>query len=468
MKVRVPPVLSGQARRGHPPHGKKSRVLDRTREPGSQGEPLYMDVVTALAGEGRGNIAVCGGRYGLGSKDAPADIFAVFEELQKARPKRRFTVGINDDVTPPVAADTPGAGHRAAGRKYPLNSGVWAETAPWAPTRTPSGSSATTPTKYVQAYFQYDSKKTGGVTMENHLRFGDRPIKNPYYVTKADFAACHNQAITLGYPMAGDVKPGGAFLVNCQWSDEELGAHLSGGEKRHIARSGVRLYSIDAVDIARQMGMGKRTNTVLRSFFAISGVMPLDAAVGYMKEAAAKSYMSKTQDVVDMNCRAIEAGALRPSSGRGAARMGRRAGRARPVSALRETGDIENGGDTAPGEYAAGRWRCPSPPSWSTRTAPSSWASQYEKRGVAVTVPSWDRDKCLEVQHQLRFPARTRLCVPSCLRRRRPPRPRRGKAGARQDRQGQGNLQIHHGRIAAGLPGLRRRCVGQCPPTRWR
>ena len=377
---------------------KKVAVLDRTREPGSQGEPLYMDVVTALAGEGRGNIAVCGGRYGLGSKDTPpADIFAVFEELQKARPKRRFTVGINDDVTHlslPIlpAPDTVPQGTVSA--KFWGLGGDGTVGANKNSIRIIGDHTD----KYVQAYFQYDSKKTGGVTV-SHLRFGDRPIKSPYYVTKADFAACHNQSyITLGYPMAGDVKPGGAFLVNCQWSDEELGAHLSGGEKRHIARSGVRLYSIDAVDIARQMGMGKRTNTVLQSaFFAISGVMPLDAAVGYMKEAAAKSYMSKGQDVVDMNCRAIEAGAAAfhqvavppewadapdgpapsPLSGRPeTVKMAEEI--QRPVNMLRGDGvPVSAFLEHADGTFELG-------------------ASQYEKRGVAVTVPSWDRDKCLQ------------------------------------------------------------------------
>jgi pyruvate-ferredoxin/flavodoxin oxidoreductase len=381
-----------------PASAKKIAVLDRTKEPGSQGEPLYLDVAAALANAGRFDVRVCGGRYGLGSKDTPpADIFAVYAELSREEPRRRFTVGIEDDVT---------------GLSLPIEE---------APDTVPEGTISAKfwglggdgtvganknsikiignhTDKYVQAYFQYDSKKTGGVTV-SHLRFGNRPIKSPYYVTKADFAACHNPSyITLGYKMARDVKPGGVFLVNCQWSDEELGSHLSADEKRYIARNGVRLYAIDAIDLARQIGMGKRTNTILQAaFFALSGVMPIDEAVGYMKDAATRSYIKKGQDVVDMNHRAIEAGtgafravqvpaewadapadtAERPLSGRPeTVRMVRDI--MRPVNMME--------GDRLPVSvflpHADG-------------TFPTG-ASAYEKRGIAVTVPSWDQDKCLQ------------------------------------------------------------------------
>jgi pyruvate-ferredoxin/flavodoxin oxidoreductase len=373
-------------------------VLDRTKEPGSQGEPLYMDVVTALANAGRSDIKVCGGRYGLGSKDTPpADIFAVYGELSSAQPRRRFTVGINDDVTHlslPVndAPDTVPAGTVSA--KF---WGLGGDGTVGANKNSIKIIGDHTD-KFVQAYFQYDSKKTGGVTV-SHLRFGDKPIKSPYYVTKADFVACHNQSyITRGYAMARDVKPGGIFLVNCQWSDEELAGRLSGAEKRHIAQNGVKLYAIDAVDLARNLGMGKRTNTILQSaFFALSGVMPIDEAVGYMKAAAEKSYMKKGPDVVELNFKAIEAGAT--------------AFRAVPVPA--EWAQAPDGAAEKPAEGRAETVKMVEtimrpvnmmqgdsvPVSAFLPHADGTFqlgASQYEKRGVAVTVPSWDQDKCLQ------------------------------------------------------------------------
>ena len=164
--------------------------------------------------------------------------------------------------------------------------------------------------KYVQAYFQYDSKKTGGVTI-SHLRFGDAPIKSPYYINKADFVACHNPSyVTKGFRMVNDVKPGGTYLINCQWSPEELEHHLGAEAKRYIANNGIKLYTINAIDLAREIGMGKRTNTILQSaFFTLANVMPQEEAIQYMKDAATKSYLKKGQDVVDMNHRAIDAGA---------------------------------------------------------------------------------------------------------------------------------------------------------------
>ena len=164
--------------------------------------------------------------------------------------------------------------------------------------------------KYVQAYFQYDSKKTGGVTI-SHLRFGDSPIRSTYYVNKADFVACHNPSyVTKGFRMVNDVKPGGTFMINCQWTPEELEHHLNAEAKRYIANNGIKLYTINAIDLAREIGMGKRTNTILQSaFFTLANVIPQDEAIQYMKDAATKSYMKKGQDVVDMNHRAIDAGA---------------------------------------------------------------------------------------------------------------------------------------------------------------
>lgn len=381
-----------------PPTARRVAVLDRTREPGAQGEPLYLDVVTALFNAGRADVTVCGGRYGLGSKDTPpADIFAVYAELLKADPRRRFTVGIEDDVTGlslpiPDAPDTVPAGTLSA-KFWGLN-GDGTVSASKNSIRIIGDRTD----KFVQAYFQYDSKKTGGVTV-SHLRFGDRPICSPYYVKKADFVACHNPGyLTAGYRIARDVKPGGTLLVNCGWSDEELAAHLSGAEKRHIARNHVRLYAMDAIGLARSIGMGKRTDTILQAaFFALSGVMPLEQAAGCMKEAAAQSYQKKGQDAVDMNCKAIDAGtaAFRavpvPAGWADApddpapAPLAGRAATARMVEAIQRPVSRMDG-DSVPVSaflpHADGTFEL--------------GGSRYEKRGVAVSVPSWDQDKCLQ------------------------------------------------------------------------
>ena len=284
-------------------------VLDRTKEPGALGEPLYLDVVTALANAGK-NIKVIGGRYGLGSKDTPpSSVFAVYEELTKEAPKRQFTIGIVDDVTNLSLPEMDNAPNTAA--EGTIECKFWG-----------LGGDGTVGAnknsikiigdhteKYVQAYFQYDSKKTGGVTI-SHLRFGDKPIKSPYYVNKADFVACHNPSYVIkGFKMVNDVKPGGVFLINCQWTAEELNEHMPAEAKRYIAKNNVQLYTVNAIDLAMQIGMGKRTNTILQAaFFALAKVMPIEEAVGYMKDAATRSYLKKGQDVVDMNHKAIDAG----------------------------------------------------------------------------------------------------------------------------------------------------------------
>ena len=252
-----------------PETAKKIAVLDRTKEPGAQGEPLFMDVVTAFATSGR-QAKIIGGRYGLSSKDTPpASVFAVYDELKKDEPKSQFTVGIVDDVThlslteksreetPNTAAEGTieckfwglgGDGTVGANKNSVKIIGDHTD-------------------KYVQAYFQYDSKKTGGVTI-SHLRFGDSPIRSSYYINKADFVACHNPSyITKNFPIVKDVKPGGTFMINCQWTPEELEGHLSAEAKRYIAANDVQLYTINAIDLARQIGMGKRTNTILQSAF---------------------------------------------------------------------------------------------------------------------------------------------------------------------------------------------------------
>ena len=374
-------------------------VLDRTKEPGSIGEPLYQDVVTTLFESGITGLKVIGGRYGLGSKDTPpASAFAVYSELAKANPKREFTIGIVDDVTNlsleemedvPNTADPStieckfwgigGDGTVGANKNSIKIIGDHTD-------------------KYIQAYFQYDSKKTGGVTI-SHLRFGDTPIRSPYYVTKADFVACHNPSyITKGFKMVRDVKPGGSFLINCQWSVEELEHHLNAAAKRYIAENNIHVYLINAIDLAMQVGMGKRTNTILQSaFFTLSGVLPQEDAIKYMKDAAEHSYAKKGQAIVEANWKAIDAGATAfteieiPESWKTATdepavlTLEGREAIVKQVKELLHPIDMMDGdslpvsafADCADGQFELG-------------------ASAYEKRGVAAFVPRWDESKCIQ------------------------------------------------------------------------
>ena len=378
---------------------KKIAVLDRTKEPGSQGEPLYMDVVTSLANAGRNDIQVIGGRYGLGSKDTPpASVFAVYDELKKDSMKREFTIGIVDDVTHLSLEEKPAPSVAPAGTIECKFWGLGGDGTVGANKNSIKIIGDHTD-KYVQAYFQYDSKKTGGVTI-SHLRFGDEPIRAPYYINKADFVACHVPAyIVKGFPMVRDVKDGGVFLINCQWSDEELDHHMPAVAKRYIAEHNIQVYTINAIDLAIEIGMGKRTNTILQSaFFKLAKVMPEAEAIGYMKDAATHSYLKKGQDVVDMNHKAIDMGATAfhkfevPASWKDAKDetvaehvegnaatvkmvkeimepVGRMDGDSLPVSAF------ANGHED--GTFCQG-------------------ASAYEKRGVAVSVPEWDQTKCIQ------------------------------------------------------------------------
>ena len=377
---------------------KKIAVLDRTKEPGSQGEPLYQDVVMALAKCGCNNVQVIGGRYGLGSKDTtPASFFAVYEELAKDEPKEEFTLGIVDDVTFLSLDEKVSPNTAAAGTIECKFWGLGGDGTVGANKNSIKIIGDHTD-KYVQAYFQYDSKKTGGVTV-SHLRFGDNAIKSPYYINKADFVACHNPSyITKGFKIVQDVKPGGVFLINCQWSPEELEHHLDAASKRYIANNNIQLYTINAIDLAIKVGMGKRTNTILQSaFFSLAKVMPAEEAIKYMKDAAEKSYMKKGRDVVDKNWDAIDAGATAyvkidvPAAWAEAVDnkaevelegnpatvavvknilhpVGRMDGYSLPVSAFAGLED---------GQFPLG-------------------AAAYEKRGVAVTVPHWDETKCIQ------------------------------------------------------------------------
>ena len=378
---------------------KKIAVLDRTKEPGAMGEPLYQDVVTALANAGWNDVKVIGGRYGLGSKDTPpASVFAVYNELKKDEMKRQFTIGIVDDVTNlslPEDEDCPNTA--APGTIECKFWGLGGDGTVGANKNSIKIIGDHTD-KYVQAYFQYDSKKTGGVTI-SHLRFGDKPIRSPYYINKADFVACHNPSyITKGFKMVNDVKPGGVFMINCQWDMDELNHHLKADAKRYIAKNNIQLYTIDAIDLAIEIGMGKRNNTILQSaFFTLAKVMPQEDAIRYMKEKAKASYLKKGQDVVDMNYKAIDLGATAfkkidvPADWANAVDepehktlegkpelvkmvkeilepVGKMDGDSLPVSAFVDHVD---------GQFELG-------------------AAAYEKRGVAVSVPTWDSAKCIQ------------------------------------------------------------------------
>ena len=377
---------------------KQIAVLDRTKEPGAQGEPLYLDVVTALANAGRTDISVIGGRYGLGSKDTPpASVFAVYEELTKAQPKRQFTIGIVDDVTNMSLEEKPSPNTAAEGTIEVKFWGLGGDGTVGANKNSIKIIGDHTD-KYVQAYFQYDSKKTGGVTI-SHLRFGDQPIRAPYYINKADFVACHVPAyIVKGFPMVRDVKDGGTFLINCQWSDEELDKHMPAVAKRYIAEHNIQVYTINAIDLAIEIGMGKRTNTILQSaFFKLAKVMPEEEAIGYMKDAATHSYLKKGQDVVDMNHKAIDIGASAfkkfevPASwataqdeDKGEHLEGRPETVKMVENVMEPVGRMD--GDSLPvstfTDYVDGTFQ--------------QGAAAYEKRGVAVSVPAWNPDTCVQ------------------------------------------------------------------------
>ena len=399
IKVRLyRPFVSAKLAEALPATVKKIAVLDRTKEPGALGDPLYLDVVAALAETGV-KATVVGGRYGLGSKDTtPASIFAVFANLDKAQPKNGFTIGIVDDVTGHSLEETEAPDTASAGTVACKFWGLGGDGTVGANKNSIKIIGDYTD-KFIQAYYQYDSKKTNGVTI-SHLRFGDKAIKSPYYITKANFVACHVPAYILkGYKVVQDVKPGGTFLLNCQWSADELEQHLPNSVKSYIAKNNIQFYIINAIDKAREIGMGKRTNTILQSaFFKLADIMPIDEAIDHMKYMAKKSYLKKGEAVVEMNYKAIDAGvdalvkvdvpaawATLADEAPEAPATGKRADLVdfvnkvvRPVSAM--------GGDSLPvsafSVYADG-------------TFPQGSAA-YEKRGVAVDVPVWYEQNCIQ------------------------------------------------------------------------
>ena len=373
-------------------------VLDRTREPGSIGEPLYLDVLAALSGTKFGTVKVYTGRYGLGSKDTtPGQIVAVYRNMETA-PKKRFTIGIVDDVT-----------------NLSLEIKENPDTTPKGITSCKFwglGSDGTVGANknsikiigdhtdmYAQGYFDYDSKKSGGLTM-SHLRFGHTPIKSTYYISQADFVACHNPSYVNKYDMVQDVKPGGSFLLNCQWTPEELDEKLPGKVKKYIADNDINFYTIDGFKIGKEIGLGTRINTVLQSaFFSIAKIIPKDQAIQYMKDAATKSYSKKGEKIVAMNHEAIERGANEyhkvnvPESWKNA------------VDEAKADVAIEGNADTVAyvknflnpcNKYKGNELPVSTfDPEYADGTSPQGTAA-YEKRGVAVDVPTWIPENCIQ------------------------------------------------------------------------
>ncbi len=375
-------------------------VLDRTKEPGSMGEPLYLDVVAALKGTKFHNVVICGGRYGLGSKDTtPDQIKAVYwNDYKKETYKPRFTIGITDDVT---NLSLPSEGKLDTAPEGTVACKFWG-----------LGSDGTVGANknsikiigdhtdmYAQAYFAYDSKKSGGVTV-SHLRFGKTPIKSTYLVNMADFVACHNQSYIDKYNMVQDIKPGGTFLLNCQWSADEVEKHLPGQVKRYLAENNIKFYIIDGVDIARKIGLGNRTSTVLQSaFFKLAKIIPEADAIKYMKEKAKASFGKKGDDIVKMNYDAIDAGAKNiveikvpedwakcKDSKMGMPKaVGDRKDLVNYVNKIQIPVNAQMG-DTLP--VSAFK-------NMPDGTFPQGSAA-YEKRGIAVDVPAWNPDNCIQ------------------------------------------------------------------------
>ena len=372
-------------------------VLDRTKEPGSIGEPLYLDVLAAINGSDFAGVKVFTGRYGLGSKDTtPGDIIAVYRNAQNDVPKKRFTIGIVDDVTNLSLDIVENPDTTPAGTQSCKFWGLGADGTVGANKNSIKIIGDNTD-MYAQGYFAYDSKKSGGLTV-SHLRFGDTPIKSTYYISKADFVACHNPSYIDKYDIVDDLKEGGSFLLNCPWDVEELSKRLPGKMKKILAERNINFYTIDGIKIGKEIGLGGRINTVLQSaFFKIADIIPAEKAKELMKAAAKKSYMKKGQAIVDMNYAAIDRGmedlkkveipadwadctddvtadkiegqgALVDYVNRVLKPVNAYKGNKLPVSAF-----MENVDGTAP-----------------------NGSSAYEKRGIAVDVPEWHSENCIQ------------------------------------------------------------------------
>lgn len=373
-------------------------VLDRTKEPGSIGEPLYLDVLAALAGTEFGMVPVYTGRYGLGSKDTtPGDIVAVFRNMHASMPKKRFTIGIVDDVTNLSLEVLANPDTTAKGTHSCKFWGLGSDGTVGANKNSIKIIGDRTDL-FVQGYFAYDSKKSGGLTV-SHLRFGDTPIKSSYYITKADFVACHNPSYVNKYDMVQDLKQGGSFLLNCPWSVEELSEKLPAKMKKYIAENKINFYIINGIKLGKEIGLGGRINTILQSaFFKIADIIPTDKAIEYMKEAATKSYSKKGEKIVAMNHEAIERGMLDlqkvavPEDWK--------------YLSDSEKEDLVSGDREELIEYVNGILKPVNaykgnqlPVSAFIKhidgTVPQG-AAAYEKRGIAIDVPCWNPENCIQ------------------------------------------------------------------------
>nr|WP_303664426.1 pyruvate:ferredoxin (flavodoxin) oxidoreductase [Ruminococcus bromii] len=391
------PFVADYMLRELPKTVKTISVLDRTKEPGSIGEPLYLDVLAAINGSDFAGVKVYTGRYGLGSKDTtPGDIIAVYRNAESETPKRRFTIGIVDDVTNlslPIVENpdtTPKGTHSCKFWGLGADGTVGAN-------KNSIKIIGDNTDMYAQGYFAYDSKKSGGLTV-SHLRFGKTPIKSTYYISKADFVACHNPSYVDKYDIVDDLKEGGSFLLNCPWDTEELSERLPGKMKKILAERHINFYTIDGIKIGKEIGLGGRINTVLQSaFFKIADIIPADKAKELMKAAAKKSYMKKGQAIVDMNYAAIDRGM-------------------EDLKKVEIPADWANAVDNLVADKAEGNGALVEYVNEILKpvnaykgnklpvstfmdhvdgTAPNGSAA-YEKRGIAVDVPEWNPENCIQ------------------------------------------------------------------------
>ena len=391
------PFVADYMLRELPKTVKTISVLDRTKEPGSIGEPLYLDVLAAINGSDFAGVKVYTGRYGLGSKDTtPGDIIAVYRNAESETPKRRFTIGIVDDVTNlslPIVENpdtTPKGTHSCKFWGLGADGTVGAN-------KNSIKIIGDNTDMYAQGYFAYDSKKSGGLTV-SHLRFGKTPIKSTYYISKADFVACHNPSYVDKYDIVDDLKEGGSFLLNCPWDTEELSERLPGKMKKILAERHINFYTIDGIKIGKEIGLGGRINTVLQSaFFKIADIIPADKAKELMKADAKKSYMKKGQAIVDMNYAAIDRGM-------------------EDLKKVEIPADWANAVDNSVADKAEGNGALVEYVNEILKpvnaykgnklpvstfmdhvdgTAPNGSAA-YEKRGIAVDVPEWNPENCIQ------------------------------------------------------------------------
>ncbi len=374
-------------------------VMDRTKEPGAVGEPLFLDIINAVRGTKYESCKIIGGRYGLGSKDTtPADIIAVYRNLESAQPKNGFTISINDDVTKLSLPAGENPDTVPAGTVSCKFWGIGADGTVGANKNSIKIIGDHT-NKYAQAYFAYDSKKSGGLTI-SHLRFGDKLIKSTYYVSKADFVACHNIAYLDKYDMTRDLKQNGTFLLNTGWNAEELGERLPAKVKRELAAKKAKFYTVDGVAIARELGLRDKFSMVLQaSFFKLANIIPIDEAVKYMKDAVVKSFGSKGADIVSMNQSAIDRGIESlveipiPESWANASDESAPAecDRGGETMLNRFVRDILNPVSAQKGDDL--------PVSAFTKEADGTFPqglAAFEKRGIAIDVPEWKSENCIQ------------------------------------------------------------------------